>query len=97
MGVTFGRQNCAGNPAGCDTRIHTVHIVGIFGVGTIEQAHEKTRPCRSGLHLTACAEAFSGPSCDSDYLSYRAPAQMNNVSTMDVTALASIRRRVCSH
>ncbi|SIT42409.1 hypothetical protein BN2476_320104 [Paraburkholderia piptadeniae] len=93
MGVTFGRQNCAGNPGRCDTRIHAAHIVGIFGAGTIGQA----QPCRSGLHWRTHAEAVSGQSCGSDYLSYRSPAQMNNVSTMDVTALASIRRRVCSH
>jgi hypothetical protein len=35
MDVTFGRQNCAGNSRDCDTGVHAVHIVGIFGAGTI--------------------------------------------------------------
>jgi hypothetical protein len=36
-------------------------------------------------------------SCASYYLSYLARADMNILSTMAATALASIRRRVCSH
>ena len=93
MDVTFGRQNCAGNSRDCDTGVHAAHIVGIFGAGTIGTV----QPLQSSLHRTACPIPASGASCGSDYLSYRWLAEVNNVSTMDVTALASNRRRVCSH
>jgi hypothetical protein len=93
MDVTFRRQKYAGNSRRCDTEVHAAHIVGIFGAGTIGTVQH--RPSR--MHRTACPITASGASCGSDYLSYRWLAEVNNVSTMDVTALASNRRRVCSH
>ena len=93
MDVTFRRQNCAGNSRHCDTEVHAVHIVGFFGAGRIGTVQRRL----PGMHWTACSVRPGGASCGSDYLSYRWLAELNNVSTMDVTALVSIRRRVCSH
>jgi hypothetical protein len=94
IAITFGRQNCADNSRHCDTEVHARHIVRIFGAGRIGTVQHH-RPSR--MHQTAFPASVSGASCGSDYLSYRWLAELNNVSTMDVTALVSIRRRVCSH
>lgn len=93
MDVTFGRQNCAGNSRQCDTGVQAAHMTGIFGARTIGTV--PPRPSR--MQRITCPAGLGRASCVSDYLSYRSLAEANNVSTMDVTALASIRRRVCSH
>jgi hypothetical protein len=95
--VTFDGQNNADNMRHCDTQPQAADIVRIFGAGTIRSPVEPSlRPTGQGSARFATVP-YGELSCARYYLSYRVCADGNILLKMIATALASIRRRVCSH
>jgi hypothetical protein len=96
-GVTFNGQNNPDNSRRCDTRLHTADIVVFFGDSTINAPGNTALTAAPHGLVRHDGNPYSQLSCASYYLSYRSRADGNILFTIVATALASIRRRVCSH